>query len=158
MTRTSDITIRKYREDDLAGLMAVWESASALAHPFLPADFVAQVRHDIPNVYLPNAETWVAEQHGQIIGFLSLLGSEVGAIFVHPDHHRRGIGSDFIDMARELKGELTVEVFAANTIGREFYARRGFTTLATTLHEPTGCELIRLQLSTGLNGQEDDSE
>ena len=53
--------IRQYQLKDQSDLMAAWEEANALAHPFLKEAFVAQVRRDIPALYLPNAETWVAQ-------------------------------------------------------------------------------------------------
>jgi putative acetyltransferase len=56
-----------------------------VVHPFLSADFLDEERVSIPNVYLPKAETWVWETDGRVIGFISLLGNEVGALFVHPD-------------------------------------------------------------------------
>ncbi|WP_298868654.1 GNAT family N-acetyltransferase, partial [uncultured Gimesia sp.] len=117
--------IRKYQAADLDDLMSAWESASRLAHPFLKEDFLDQERHNIPNLYLPNAETWVVEEAGQVIGFIALMGNEVGAIFVKPDFHGTGAGKALMDKAQELHGDLEVEVFKENTIGQKFYARYG---------------------------------
>ena len=50
-------TIRQYIESDLDDVLATWENANKLAHPFLKEDFVDQVRKDIPALYLPNADT-----------------------------------------------------------------------------------------------------
>lgn len=77
-------TVREYQADDLQDLLAAWESATRLAHPFLTDDFLDQERRNIPELYLPNAETWVVEQDQRVIGFIALLGNEVGAIFVDP--------------------------------------------------------------------------
>lgn len=140
-----DRIVREYQPEDLNGVLAAWESATRLAHPFLSEDFLEQERYNIPNLYLPNAETWVIEQDQQVIGFIALLGNEVGAIFVDPKHHGTGAGRALMDQARELRGNLEVEVFAANTIGRRFYERYGFLPLSESVHEPTGKTLLRLQ-------------
>ena len=57
-----DRIVREYQPEDLNGVLAAWESATRLAHPFLSEDFLEQERYNIPNLYLPNAETWVIEQ------------------------------------------------------------------------------------------------
>lgn len=139
--------IRKYRDQDLDDLFAAWASATEIAHPFLTQEFLALEREDIPNLYLPNAETWVFDDGGRVVGFLALIGNEVGAIFVHPSHQRHGVGRQLMDKARELRGELVVEVFKANSIGRAFYAKFGFEIIAEKVHEQTGFDLLRLRLS-----------
>lgn len=138
--------IRKYRDQDLDDLLTVWAAASEIAHPFLTQEFLDLERENIPNLYLPNAETWVFDDQGRVVGFVALLGNEVGAIFVHPDQQRRGVGRQLMDKAKELRGELVVEVFKANSIGRAFYAKCGFETVAEKVHEQTGFDLLRLRL------------
>jgi putative acetyltransferase len=145
--------IRKYDEQDLDELLAAWEAASEVAHPFLAKEFLASERENIPNLYLPNAETWVFEDCGRVVGFIALIGNEVGAIFVQPSHHRTGVGHRLMDKARELRGELEVEVFVANTIGRAFYAKYGFEAVEEKAHEATGQEVLRLRLPAALNVQ-----
>ena len=140
--------IRKYQAVDLADLLSAWEAASNLAHPFLTQEFLAQEKENIPNLYLPNAETWIAEHDGRVVGFIALIDNEVGALFVHPDYHGQGFGRHLMDKARELRGELVVEVFAANSIGRNFYDRYGFQFVEEKLHEVTGQTLLRLQLAS----------
>lgn len=138
--------IREYQPADLPDLLSSWEAASKLAHPFLTPEFLAGERENIPNIYLPMAETWVAEFEGRVIGFVALIGNEVGAIFVHPNQHGKGFGRGLMDKARELRGELTVEVFADNRIGRDFYEKCGFKSIEEKVHEQTGFALCRLQL------------
>lgn len=138
--------IREYQPADCDDVLRVWASASALAHPFLSEEFLELERHNIPDVYLPNAETWVWEADGHVVGFISLLGNEVGAIFVDPAFHRFGIGRALIDRARALRGELEVEVFERNLQGRAFYAKLGFELTHRKVHDQTGFELMRLRL------------
>lgn len=140
--------IREYREEDLNGVLSAWESASKLAHPFLPEDFLEHERHNIPNLYLPNAETWVAEEDGRVIGFIALIGNEVGALFLDPEYHGRGVGRAMMDKARDLRGALEVEVFRKNSVGRAFYAGYGFSLMEEKFHEPTGNDLLRLRYAS----------
>ncbi len=138
--------IRRYRDQDLDDLLAAWAAASEIAHPFLTQEFLDLERKNIPNLYLPNAETWVYEDEGRVVGFVALLGNELGAIFVHPSHQRRGVGWQLMDKAKELRGELVVEVFKANTMGRAFYVKYGFEIIAEKVHEQTGFDLLRMRL------------
>jgi putative acetyltransferase len=146
---TGQRLVREYVLGDLADIQSAWEGASALAHPFLTKQFLDQERINIPELYLPNAETWVVEESGRVIGFIALIGNEVGTIFVDPEFHGSGAGRALMDKARALRGDLEVEVFKENEIGRKFYARYGFDPLAETIHEPTGNALLRLKFSAG---------
>lgn len=139
--------IRKYQPADCEQLLKIWDRASAIAHPFLGKAFLEQERHTIPDVYLPKAETWVWEADGHVLGFISLLGNEVGAIFVDPELHRSGIGRKLMDRARTLRGELEVEVFERNLVGRAFYAKIGFELMHRKVHDQTGFEIMRLRLA-----------
>jgi putative acetyltransferase len=85
---------------------------------------------------------------GRVVGFISLLGNEIGAIFVDPGFHRSGIGHALVRHAQALRGELEVEVFERNLLGRAFYAKLGFEPVHQKVHEPTGFEIIRLRLAT----------
>lgn len=112
-----------------------------------PLDFRNRKLNGRPNMYLPNAGTWVAEIEGEVVGFIALIGNEVGAIFVDTGFHHRGAGRALMDKARELRGDLEVEVFEKNQIGRRFYANYGFELMEEKIHEQTGNALLRLSYS-----------
>jgi putative acetyltransferase len=145
-TEDREGVIRKYQPADCEEVLDVWARASALAHPFLSEEFQELERHNILNVYLPRVETWVWEEDGRAVGFLSLLGNEVGALFVAPEFHRSGIGRALMDQARALRGELEVEVFEGNPLGRAFYAKIGFELQEQKVHDQTGFGILRLRL------------
>lgn len=151
--RKDSTVIRPYQEQDLNALLDTWSAASEIAHPFLSDEFLASERENIPNLYLPNAETWVFEKQGKVVGFIALIGNEVGAIFVHPHHQKSGIGRSLMDHAVERQGTLEVEVFQANLIGRAFYERYGFVMLEQKHHEPTQQQVLRLRLNGGSTGR-----
>lgn len=132
------ISIRPYHADDTETVIAVWQKANALAHPFLTREFVAEVRQAMRDIYLPNAETYVLEEAGTVIGFIALLGNEIGGLSLDPSRHGRGYGKTLVDHAVGLKGPLKVEVFRDNAIGRPFYERYGFEFIKDEIHEPSG--------------------
>ena len=137
--------IRRYCDNDLDAMLNAWENASRLAHPFMSNAFFARERQNIPELYLPNADTWVALYNGRVVGFIALIGNEVGGLFVDPALHGQGLGKALMDKAGSLHEVLEVEVFKANAIGRAFYARYGFQFLREKIFEPTGDPLLRLR-------------
>lgn len=137
--------IRPYQESDVKDILEVWYQASLIAHPFLSESFLAEERRQIRDVYLPRSQTWVYEEGDKPVGFISLLGNEVGGLFVHPAVQRRGIGRALMDKACSLHETVELEVFAANTIGRAFYAHYGFVPVRQFINEATGHPAIRLR-------------
>lgn len=127
--------IRHYSQEDTDALLEIWRKASILAHPFLEEAFVKQVAKDMRGIYLPNAETWVMEEEGKPIGFIALVGDEIGGLFLDPDYHGKGFGRALVDHAFSLKGPLSVEVFEKNRIGRRFYERYGFIEMDRYFHD-----------------------
>ena len=143
--------IREYDSEDLGRVLDVWYAASKLAHPFLDEDFLSRESERIATHHLPSAQTWVFEQGNVVVGFIALMGNEVGAIFVDPDFHGQGIGRALMDHARSIRDVLELDVFKANSIGRKFYKRYGFRVVGEHVHEETGFAQLRLRL--GPNGQ-----
>ena len=137
--------IRPYEAADLEDVQTSWAAASAVAHPFLSEEFMARERRNSAEIYLPQAETWVWESDGRVVGFISFLDHEVGGIFVDPSHQRPGIGQALMDRARERCGTLELEVFEANRIGRAFYDRYGFRLVKRGLHVDTEQKVLRLR-------------
>ncbi|MEC7118707.1 MAG: GNAT family N-acetyltransferase [Pseudomonadota bacterium] len=141
------VKIRQYMASDLDAVLDSWEVATRMAHEFMTDEFIAQERKNVADIYIPNTDTWVAELDSEVQGFIALMGNEVGAIFLQPHCHGRGVGKALMDKAQELHGDLEVEVFKENVIGRKFYIRYGFEHLEDKLHEPTGQQLLRLKFT-----------
>ncbi|GLR70192.1 GNAT family N-acetyltransferase [Agaribacter marinus] len=141
--------IRQYQPADLDDVLNTWDRATRLAHAFMTDAFIAQERKNIAEIYLPKTNTWVSETTSGVNGFISLIGSEVAALFVQPNDHGKGIGGALMDKAKKLHGSLEVEVFKSNKIGRHFYAAHGFTFSEEKLHPPTNQQVLRLILNDG---------
>ena len=136
--------IRKSGETDFEAIIGVWFAASQVATPFLSDEFLVEERDNIRKIWLPKAETWVYEGEDTVVGFISLIGNEVGAIFVHPDYQGRGIGRALMDHAASLRDYLYLDVFEENAVGRRFYDRYGFQFERKHVHEQTGQMQIRM--------------
>jgi len=137
--------IRPFRDSDVDRLLDVWYRASEIAHPFLSKDFLAKERKAIVSRYLPKAETWVLTVDDHLVGFVALIGSEVGGLFVDPDHQGRGFGRALVDHCLSLRDELELDVFKDNAIGRRFYDRYGFEVIGESVHDETGHPLLRMR-------------
>jgi putative acetyltransferase len=106
-------------------------------------------RQNIPMVYMPKTETWVAECVGKVVGFVALIGNEVGATFLQPEFHDKGIDLALIDKAQSLRGDLVLGVFEENKIGRRFYDRYGFGCVGARMHTESGHKLLKLKFTGG---------
>lgn len=140
--------IRLYKDQDTAAVIALWRAASDLAHPFLSKQFQDRAEILTRDIYLKMAETWVYEVDGAVVGFIGLLEMEqiwhIGGLFVRPDWHGQGVGRALVDHAAKLKGQLSVDVFVDNAIGRGFYKAYGFVGDERHIDPHSGFELLRL--------------
>jgi putative acetyltransferase len=138
--------MRKYKTDDTDALIAIWDTAEPLAHPFLSDEIRTQVRKDMRNVYLPNAETWVMENNGVPVGFIAMIGTEIGGLFLTPSEQGKGMGRQMVDHIVAVKGPLTVEVFKDNKIGLPFYERYGFVITGEGAFDASGDETFTMAM------------
>ncbi len=138
--------IRRYVPGDKEAVLGVWYQSSQVAHPFWAGEIFEHERKAIAEQFLPRAETYVFERAGAVVGFISLLGTEVGGLFVTPRYHREGIGRALMDEARATRDHLELDVFEANVIGRAFYERYGFRVVGARVDEATGFRVLRLGL------------
>ena len=137
--------IRKHIEKDLEQILKVWYQSSTLAHPFLKLDFVEKVKSDMRNMYIPNSETWVYENNSEVVGFISMIGNEIGGLFVIPRMLGKGIGTQLVHFISKHHKALEVEVFEKNKIGRAFYEKYGFTIIKKYKNEDSGEQVLRMK-------------
>lgn len=139
--------IRPYEPTDRDQLVDIWEAASRVGHPFLTESDIGEQKALVRDIYLPQAQNWVAlSEHGPV-GFIGLLDNFVGGLFVDPHVHRAGVGRELIEHAALLKGHLEVEVYARNEAAVLFYHRVSFVEIGRRSTDDQGreLELIRLR-------------
>jgi ribosomal protein S18 acetylase RimI-like enzyme len=125
--KNQNVVIRPFdAATDIEKLSDIWIDASLVAHPFIGERRLIEQRQLIEEKYLPNAETWVACRMGEPVGFISLLDTFIGAIFVAPGLQGQGIGRTLIAHAMVRMGELSLEVYTQNEQAVRFYTALGF--------------------------------
>ncbi len=137
--------IRKYKEHEIPTLMTIWEESASLAHPFLSDEFNAMVKQMMTEKYLPDSDTWVYEESDKIIGFISMMGNEIGGLFVDPSCQSKGVGTSLVNYMEQFHKNLEVEVFQENKIGRPFYEKSGFTIIKEYYMEGANQTVLRMK-------------
>ena len=90
-------------------------------------------RRWIRAVLLTTHEVWVAENNGNLIGYLALHDDWVAQLYVRPGFWRRGIGTALLRRAKERRPDhLQLWCFQVNTRARAFYEAHGFSVVKLT--------------------------
>lgn len=123
---STSVEVRPYEAGDRTSVIHIWRRSSEIGHPFLSDHELATQQHLVETVYLHSSEIWVAVSNGQCMGFVGLIDGFVGALFVAPDSHGKGLGTVLLRHAIQLKGDLSLEVYEQNRQATAFYLRHGF--------------------------------
>ena len=121
-------SIRQARAADADAVGDLWLASFKATYSFPPAHPDEDVRRWIRDEIVPREETFVAvEPDGAVVGFMSLRDDDLDHLYVRPDRFDRGIGSRFVQLAKERRpGGLGLYTFQVNARARRFYERRGF--------------------------------
>ena len=126
MNATQHIWLRQADPADHSAILRIWREGSRAGHPFLgEVDLDAQ-QAIIQEQHLGAADITLAEVQGAPCGFVALVGDLIGALFVLPEWHGRGVGSRLLERAKSAGLPLTLGVYEANDGARRFYERHGF--------------------------------
>lgn len=87
-----------------------------------PADDLAFYTH----VVFPGAELWLLEATSIVAGFIAFRPGWVDQLYIHPDHQRRGFGTQLLRFAQDSNSALQLWTFQCNHPARAFYERHGF--------------------------------
>ena len=130
--------IRLFKPQDITKLVELWYDASVIAHDFIEKNYWEERKKEMTEIYIPNSETYVYEQAGQIIGFVSLLENYIAAIFVAPAQQGKGVGKALMKFVKQQRKTLTLGVYAKNINSIAFYKKQGFVVVEEKIDEPTG--------------------
>ena len=130
--------IRKSTDDDMDEILAIWLNASIKAHDFIDAEYWRSQLDNMRNTYLPASETYVYESQAGLVGFYSLAGDTLAALFVSPAHQGQGIGRALLSHAKTLRRQLRLSVYKENAASCSFYLSQGFVVISEQPDEHTG--------------------
>ena len=122
---------------DLDQVMELWLNGNIEAHDFIPRNYW-ESNAPMVREQLLQAEIYVYETDGKILGFVGLQGDYLAGIFV--DRHARsmGIGGQLIHYVQKIRRTLILNVYRKNQSAMEFYLREGFSVLSEDIDEATG--------------------
>jgi ribosomal protein S18 acetylase RimI-like enzyme len=170
------MTVRRAELDDADAIAAIhvhaWQEAyrGIVPHSYLDSlSIEARKKVWQENLEQRTSDTWVAEEGGQVLGWISAARSrdsdaqpstgELWAMYVHPQHWRRGIGRLLWHEAEEhLRtlgfSEATLWVLKGNAQAIAFYESNGFIIEPGSEKTITrgGADLLEIRLRKRLGG------
>ncbi len=129
--------IREMEEKEVSAVLQLWLETNQQAHDFIPAAYWAAQMPFVEKAF-PQAEVYVFEQAGEILGFLGLSGEHIEGIFVRRENQSQGIGKALLSYAKAKKSRLTLAVYEKNNHARRFYQREGFLMEKSSIDSNTG--------------------
>ena len=141
------MNIRRAVPEDLPELLDIWLRSVRATHKFLAEEDIQELLPLVRDMALPSLELWVLEDSGTPVGFVGLAGAKLEALFLSPDHLRRGGGRCLVQFARERKGPLTVDVNEQNPEAILFYQSMGFKVIGRSERDSTGRPFPLLHLA-----------
>lgn len=140
--------LRPYASADEDAAIALWQATWQRAYPAI--DFAARVpwwrerwRHEL----VPNADIIVAEQSGELVGFVTIdAAGYLDQLVVDPAHWGGDIaGALMIEAKRRSPAGITLLVNADNERAIRFYARNGFAHAGDDVNPTSGRPVLRME-------------
>lgn len=128
--------IRLFEFRDLDRIMEIWLAGNLKAHPFIKEEYWRQNYETVRSV-LPNAEVYVYEENGEVLGFIGMDAEYIAGIFVAEGHRGQGIGHQLIAEVKRKK-RLSLHVYEKNTGAVAFYQAEGFRVENNMTEKETG--------------------
>lgn len=107
------LTIKKttqLTEKELETIMTIWLQTNLEAHPFVAPTYWQENKAFV-RAALPKATLILAEEEGQIIGFLGLMDNYIAGIFIKKVFQGKGIGQKLLQVAKEEQDILSLAVY-----------------------------------------------
>ena len=119
--------VEDFRATDLDTLVLMWresfEYGVGITDPHPLEEQVAYFEREVR----PVNRVRVSKHCGLIVGFMASTEESVAQLHVRVGHHRRGIGTQLLGLAKaESCGHLWLFTFARNAVACSFYESQGF--------------------------------
>ena len=122
------MSLKPATPDDASEIADLYLASRADALSYLPRLHTdEEVRTWIAGNVMRRCRVWIARRDGRAVGLLALDGDELDQLYLLPGHHRQGIGSRLVAMAKqESPGRLRLFTFQRNARARASYEAHGF--------------------------------
>lgn len=132
-------TIEKVSKEEFTKVVDVWEASVRATHHFLTEDDIAYFKPLILNQYLDMVELRsLKTPEGEIIGFLGVAERNLEMLFLHPGHHKKGLGALMLRCALDEFEVDKVDVNEQNPDSTAFYLKHGFEIIGRSELDPQG--------------------
>jgi len=120
--------VRRALAADLPAIARIHRQAFFAAMPHMPVLHTpAEDLAFYTGIVFPSTELWLLEQDDAVAGFIAFRPGWVEQCYIHPDHQRRGYGTQLLHLAQAANASLQLWTFQCNQAARTFYERHGFT-------------------------------
>lgn len=128
--------IRIFEFRDLDRIMEIWLEGNLSVHPFIEEAYWRQNFEAVKSI-LSNAEVYVYEEGGQILGFIGLDAEYILGIFVAKAYQKQGIGQMLMAKSKRKK-RLSLHVYEKNVDAVAFCQAQGFHMESSITEKETG--------------------
>ncbi|HET6838378.1 MAG TPA: GNAT family N-acetyltransferase [Bradyrhizobium sp.] len=144
---TAPFHLRPYRVEDEDATIALWQRTWQHAYPSI--DFAARVawwRERWRKELVPNATIMVAEEAGEVVGFVTIDSTGyLDQLVVAPEHWGTELATALVDEAKRLSpGGITLLVNTDNARAIRFYARNGFVHAGEDVNPTSGRPVLKM--------------
>jgi len=145
---TARFHLRPYRIEDEDAAIALWQQTWQQAYPAI--DFAARVpwwRERWRGELVPNAAIMVAEQAGELVGFVTIDAKNyLDQLVVAPDRWGSELGNMLVNEAKRLSPDsITLLVNTDNVRAIRFYERNGFAHAGEDVNPTSGRPVLRME-------------
>ena len=131
--------IRRFENKDLDQVMSIWLQVNMESHSFIEADYWKN-NYEMVREMIPKAEVLVSEENGQIRGFIGLIDTYIGGIFVRAAEQSKGVGTGLLHTVMKSRDNLRLNVYKKNMRAVSFYQHCGFQIKNQEIDESTSEE------------------
>jgi putative acetyltransferase len=149
---TAPLALRPYRPSDEDAAIALWLASWQHAYPEI--DFAERVpwwRERWRNALVPNAAIIVAEEAGELVGFVTIdSNAYLDQLVVAPDRWGSRLADLLVSEAKRLSPDsITLLVNDDNTRAIRFYERNGFVHAGKDVNPTSGRPVLKMVWRSG---------
>ncbi|MFV0625776.1 MAG: N-acetyltransferase [Alphaproteobacteria bacterium] len=146
--------IREFRTEDLDDVMKIWLETNLSAHHFIDEKYW-QGNFEFVKAVMPKSELYIAEENGEVAGFIGIVEGYIAGIFVAEKYRGKGLGKELLNSAKRRYNNLTLNVYVKNNNAVRFYLKNEFDLVTKMTNPDTGeeeCEMSWKRTACMLGG------